>query len=164
MKPTGNLRLGIVVGRSPHPQATLDNLWSRALESVEPTERQLSVTAAYVAGAGPAVVRSAPGLELVPLVPAGPGRLESVLSALSRKGGPLGIAGRLARDNWESRQLAKAVARSAGLQTALLAADVVVAADVAANRAVWQLRCRTAAPLVHGPIAMMHALRRIAER
>ncbi|WCI08615.1 hypothetical protein PJ267_21080 [Arthrobacter sp. OVS8] len=60
MKPTGNLRLGIVVGRSSHPQATLDNLWSRALESVEPTDRQLSVTAAYVAGAGPALVPSAP--------------------------------------------------------------------------------------------------------
>ena len=77
MKPTGNLRLGIVVGRSPHPQATLDNLWGRAVESDEtPADRQLSVTAAYVAGGGPALVPPAPGLELVPVVPAGPGRLD----------------------------------------------------------------------------------------
>jgi tartrate dehydratase beta subunit/fumarate hydratase class I family protein len=164
MKPTGSLRLGIVVGRSPHPQATLDDLWGRAVESMKPREAQLSGTALFVADGGPAPVSPSPRLELVPLAPAGSERLDAFIGALARKGGPLGVAGRLARDNRESRLLARSIAGRAELQSVLVDADVVVAADVSANRAVWELRRRTSASLVRGPIAMMHVLRREAER
>ncbi|NUU31089.1 hypothetical protein [Arthrobacter sp. C9C5] len=163
MNQTRDLRLGIVLGCSPHPQATLEDLWSRASDAAEPAGFRLSGTAFYVADRGQVPVSPDSALELVPLPPVGPGRLDAAIGAVARKGGPLGVAGRLARDNRESRVLARSIAGRAELQAALLAADVVVAADVSANRAVWQLRRRTPAPLVHGPIAMMHALRRKAE-
>ena len=164
MKSTGTLRLGIVVGRSPNPQATLNDLWRRAEDAVAATGTRLSGEALVVAGPGSTPVSPAAGLDVVALPPSAPGRLDGVIAAVAGKGGPLGIAGRLVRDNRESRQLARSVAARAELQAALLTADVVVAADVSANRTVWQLRRRTAAPLVHGPIAMMHALREKVER
>lgn len=163
MTATGTVRVAIVLGRNAHPQATLDDLWARARDAVEPAGLQLSGTALVLAGAG-SLPTGGGTLQVLPVPPATPGRLGAAVGnavdTAARKGGPLGIAGRLVRDNLESRRLSRSVARRGELQAALLGADVVVAADVAANRAVWRLRRRTAAPLVHGPVAMMHALRR----
>jgi hypothetical protein len=71
----------------------------------------------------------------------------------------VGVAGRLLRDNLESRSLARTLSGRVDLQEKFRSSDVVVAADLTADRSVWQLRNSTGAGLVHGPIAMLHALR-----
>jgi hypothetical protein len=116
-------------------------------------------TAVYAHDGNPTVAAVDDRLTVVPLVKSRAGRLAALVSAAAGKPGPVGIAGRLLRDNFESRDLARTLAGRVDLQEKFRKSDVVVAADLTADRSVWLLRNNTRAGLVHGPIAMLHALR-----
>lgn len=156
------LRLSILIGRGAHPQAVMDDMWSRAIGVADQNGYRLTGTVVYMHQNGPPVLPGDERIKVVALPKPRAGRVTSLLSEAARRPGPVGIAGRLARDNMESRQLAGAVASGKDLLDTLCGSHIVVAADLIADRSAWQLRKRTDAELVHGPIAMLHALRQIA--
>lgn len=156
------LNLSILIGRGAHPQAMMDDLWTRAIGIADQNGYRMTGTVVYVHDDGPPIIPIDERLKVVALGKSRAGRVTSLLSDAAGKPGPIGIAGRLARDNMESRRLAAAVARRRDLLDTLCGSDIVVAADLTADRAVWQLRKRTDAELVHGPIAMLHVLRQMA--
>lgn len=158
------LHLCIVVGRSSHPQAVIEDLWKRAVEAMGRHATELTGTAVYEANGGPEVSVPDQRLKVVALAERHGGRVDSLMSAFAEQPGPVGIAGRLLRDNLESRRLARVLSCRADLQDRFRRSDVVVAADLTADRSVWQLRNHTRAELAHGPAAMLHALRQFARR
>lgn len=153
------LHLSIVIGGSSHPQAVIDDLWARALGAAGQGSDQLTGTVVYTSEGEPTATVRYDHLTVVQLAKPRGGRFTSLVSAAARKPGPVGVAGRLLRDNLESRWLARTLAGRADLQQTFRASNVVVAADLTADRSVWQLRKLTDAGLVHGPSAMLHALR-----
>lgn len=159
MTATTTLHLSIVVGRVGHPQVVIDDLWKRADGAVGPLGITLTGTAVYVIGGASNVSIPDHRLRVVPLAKLGGGRLISLISVTAEQPGLMGVAGRLIRDNIESRRLARTLAGRKDLQAIFRRSDIVVAADLTADRAVWHLRNNTGASLVHGPIAMLHALR-----
>lgn len=154
-----SLHISILVGRSAHPQAVIDDLWNRAAAAVGEAGGHIRGTAVYTHDGGPTVMAADDRVSAVALQKPRAGRLASIVSALASKPGPVGVVARLVRDNLESRRLARTVAGRADLMGTFCASDVVVAADLTADRSVWQLRNSTGAGLVHGPVAMLHALR-----
>lgn len=158
------LEIAFVVGRGTHPQAVIDDLWNRAKGAVDQAEWRVIGTAAYVGVDVPVVTPTGEGLQVLALGGTSGGRIAQMCAILARKPGPLGVAGRLLRDNLESRRLARAVSRSKHLAEVFRRCTVVVSADLAANRTVWALRHRTNAALVHGPMAMQHAIRKATAR
>lgn len=159
MTSANSLHVSIVVGRSSHPQAVIDDLWNRAVGAVGQQAGRMTGTAVYACDGTQAVAAGDDRLTVVPLDKPRGGRFALLVSAAAGKPGPLGVAGRLLRDNLESRGLARTLAGHADLQEKFRCSDVVVAADLTADRSVWHLRNNTGASLVHGPIAMLHALR-----
>jgi hypothetical protein len=87
------------------------------------------------------------------------GPAERLTQRLAAVHGPAGVMGRLLRDNLHSRRLVRSVLNDRLFMAELLAADVVMAADSVATRAVWQLKSRTQADLVRGAVALVHVLR-----
>lgn len=155
------LAISFLLDGGSHPQAVIDDLWNRARGAIDPERWTLTGTAAYVAG--PGTVLTAPGgdLALVAIAGVETGRIGSLLSSAAAKPGPAGVMGRLLQANLRSRQVARAVARRPDLAGVFAGSAVVVSAHVSADRAVWRLRKRTTAELVHGPVAMVHALRQL---
>lgn len=158
------LEISVLVGRSAHPQAVIDDLWKRAVSVVDQERWQVTGTAVYVQDGSVTATSPDEGLSLVPLQAPREGLIAKLSSSVSSKPGPVGAAARLAQDNLASRRLAKAVANRKDLVDAFCGSAVVVAADLIADRAVWQLRSQTTAELVHGPVAMLHGLRQIARK
>lgn len=156
------LNLTFVVGRTTHPQSVIDDLWNRALGASEATP--VEGTAVYVADGGSRVTTGDNRLSVVALAKPGPGRMTALLSSAARKPGPVGIAGRLLMDNLDSRSVARAVAGRPDLQETFRRSDIIVAADLTADRSVWQLQKLTEARLVHGPVAMLHVLRQLVRK
>jgi hypothetical protein len=156
------LDVSILIGRSTHAQAVIDDLWLRASNHVTQDGRRLSGTVVYVDDGRSEVTASGAGLNVIALKVSRGGLCAQIWSALAEKGGPAGAAGRLVRDNLASRRLAKAIGQWPDIAATLCNSDIVVAADLIADRSVWRLRKRTPAHLVHGPIAMVHVLRQLA--
>lgn len=155
------LRISLLVGRSAHPQAVIDDLWKRVVGLVDQKRWQLEGTAVYLQDGRVTVTSPDDGLSLVPLEAPREELVAKLSSSVSSKPGPVGAAARLAQDNLASRRLARAVAHRKDLVETLRGSAVVVAADLIADRAVWQLRNQTDAELVHGPVAMLHVLRQL---
>lgn|GEM_PF-5275678 len=153
------LKLGILVAQGPHREAVIHDLRSRA-ESAARAEGKGLVTLA-VCVESPGLRDTLDGLELV-TVPDVQGPLAPALARVAGLPGPAGIAGRLLRDNIASRGFARRVLSREQVVRALTACDVIVAADLTADRVVWSLRRRTRAWLVHGPMTMLHAIRQLA--
>jgi hypothetical protein len=158
------LRISILVGRSAHPQAVIDDLWKRAISAVDQERWQVVGTAVYVEDGSVRVKSPDDGLSLVPMQAPRERRIAKVAFSVSSKPGPVGAAARLVQDNLASRRLAKAVANRKDLVDAFCGSAVVVAADLIADRAVWQVRNQTKAELVHGPVAMLHVLRHVVRK
>ena len=154
------LHLTFVVGRTKHPQSVIDDLCKRASGVVEAAA--VEGTAVFMDDGGSTVTIGDSRLSVVAL--AKPRPFTALLSSATRKSGPVGIAGRLLTDNLESRRVARAVAGRSDLQEAFRKSDIIVAADLTADRSVWQLQKLTDARLVHGPVAMLHALRQIVRK
>lgn len=153
------LELGIVIGLASHPQTVMEGLWEQALEALAGQESRLRAVIVFVDDGSQPVLPPSPLVTVVALKPKAGGRLRRLASSLSRKQGALGVVGRLMRDNLYSRSVAKSLAAQRQAVVRLCAADVVVSADTAADRAVWCLRKRSSGKLMHGPFAMMTALR-----
>lgn len=156
------LHLTFVVGRTKHPQSVIDDLWKRALGVVEAAP--VEGTAVYMDDGGSRVTIGDTRLTVVALEKPKPGRITAMLSAAAGKPGPIGIAGRLLMDNLDSRRVAWTVAGRSNLQETFRRSDIVVAADLIADRSVWQLQKLTDARLVHGPVAMLHVLRQLVRK
>lgn len=156
------LHLTFVVGRTKHPQSVIDDLWKRASGVLEAAP--VEGTAVYMDDGGSSVTIGDSRLRVVGLEKPRPGRITALLSAAAGKPGPVGIAGRLLMDNLDSRRVARAVAGRSDLQATFCRSDIVVAADLTADRSVWQLQKLTDARLVHGPVAMLHVLRQLVRK
>lgn len=155
-----SVQLAIVLGLASHPQTVIDDYWGQAQNCFVGSTQQLRAVVVYVDDGKAAVIPSNDRIVTVAIRVAPGGRPAAVVQALGRCRGALGAIGRLLTDNLRSRRVAKAVAQHSDLRRALCASDVVVAADPAADRAVWQFRNQTSALLMHGPFAMVSALRR----
>jgi len=156
-----NLKVSIVVGQVSHAQAVIDDLRQRAMAAAASPAWAVSVDVVQV---GSLTDGDAPGggEGIVRLQAERPAPAAARLGALAGKPGPVGVAGRLVRDNLESRRVASTLSRHKDVVAALRSSAVVVAADPSADRAVWQLRRATGAHLVHGPAAMVHAIKALA--
>ena len=93
------LHLSILVGRGAHPQAVMDDLWSRATALADHNGYQMTGTVVYTYDDGPQVTPADERVKVVTLEKSPAGRVISLLADAARKPGPVGIAGRLARDN-----------------------------------------------------------------
>lgn len=152
------LNISIVAGRVSHPEAVFDDLASRAQDAVDPAEWQVCLTIVHVDDGSSVRERDVPGAKMVPLAAAGNGPVAPLFQTIAGKPGLVGVLGRLVRDNLESRTVAKSVVRRNDLLGVFQSSAVVVSADPSADRLVWGLRRKTGAHLVHGPIAMLHAI------
>lgn len=153
------LHISILVGRTGHPQAVIDDLWSRATRAADPAAWQVTGTAVQLCEDPAEPPRPVEGMQVVQIIAGDNMRLGAVLDALATRSGPIGMVGRLVRENVKSRQVARTLARHRDLLATFETSDVVVSADASADRAIWRLRKRTGAQLVHGPSAMVHAIR-----
>lgn len=163
MKETETIQLAILLGRSERPDMAIDELWRRAQSAVAEHDVRVHCVAAYARLPQAADTVSHGEIDVVGLEVAAPGRFGIVVDSLAAKPGPLGIAGRLAKYNLASRRIARALKTDSQLTGVFRQADVIVAADPEADRAVWMLRRRTSARLMHGPFAMANALSEAAK-
>ncbi|MDO5751479.1 hypothetical protein, partial [Arthrobacter sp.] len=74
----------------------------------------------------------------------------------------MGILARLLRYNVDSRRIARAFEADKILRAEVCGVDIIVAADPEADRALWNMRRKTGAQLLHGPFAMTNALAALA--
>lgn len=163
MTRTKRLNVSIVVGQLSHAQAVIDDLVQRATGADVSAAWTVNVSV-FQLDSGPRDGRQAGDQpQIVGIQPENPFWGLSRIGRLAGVPGPVGVVGRLVRDNLESRRVATAVFRRPDVLASLRGSAVVVAADPSANRAVWQLRRLTGAHLVHGPAAMLHAIRLAAQ-
>lgn len=158
------IQLSIVLGRTHRPDIAIADFWQRARSAVEGLAVSIDCTAIYVADSDRGEEISHDGLKVVRLDISDNGRLSNFADRSVTKAGPLGVLARLAAYNLASRAVAHAVAADAELATAICTSDVIVAADPEADRAIWKLRRRTDAKLLHGPFAMANALAELAQQ
>lgn len=155
-----DVKLGMMLGLVSHPQTVIDDLWAQAQAALGGEAGRLRAVVVYISDGEHHVVPRSTSMQLVCLQARPQGALASMAQKLSTQASVAGIIGRLLRDNLHSRRVAKALAAHAEGRALLCGSDVVVSADPVADRAVWQLRNTTAAQLMHGPFAMMGALRK----
>ncbi len=152
--------VALVVSSEGRPDLAIDSLW-RAARAAVPADVELSGTA-VVSSPSSAPAKAEGALTVRALkVPAG-GRASRAAAALSAKGGTAGVVGRLLEYNLASHRVVRALRKDKTLAAALCSADIVVSADPQSDWAVWTLRNKTDAPLIHGPFAMANALSAMA--
>lgn len=154
------VKLGMMLGLVSHPQTVIDDLWAQAQAALGGEARRLSAVVVYIDDGTHHVVPRGNSMQLVGLKEKTQGGLAAMAQKFSGQASTAGIIGRLLRDNFHSRRVAKALVAHTEARSLLCGSDVVVSADTAADRAVWQLRKLTSAQLMHGPFAMMSALRK----
>lgn len=153
------IQLGIVLGRSARPQTVIEDLWRQAESCVSGLNRPLTAVVVYVDDGAQHPVPPGPEVTLVPLRLSATGKFSAMAGAVGRSKGIPGIVGRLLTENFYSRRVARALKVHPETERQLCSADVIVSADPAADRSVWRLRNRSSAKLMHGPYAMVNALR-----
>lgn len=158
------IQLAILVGRGERPDMAIDELWRRAQSAVADHDASIQCVAGYVQLPRAAEAPSHGEVDVVRLLLPAEGRVDGLVNSLAARPGPLGIVGRLAKYNLASRRVARALKADRRLTDVFCAADVIVSADPEADRAVWMLRRRTGAHLMHGPFAMANALSGVARR
>lgn len=156
------LQVAILVAGQDRADLSIEDLW-RAAQAAVPSHVELSGTAAYAAQPGAGVLAGLAGLDVLALEIAPEGPAGRVARTLAAKQGPVGVLGRLISHNLSSQRVARALAKNKALTSTFYAADMVVSADPLADWAVWSLRKKTAAPLIHGPFAMANALSEMAQ-
>lgn len=154
-----DIHLAIVLGHASHSQTVIGDLWAQARNCLDGSDQRLSAVAVYVDGETNNVVPAEGDLTLVAVRVASEGRAAAFVEALGKYKGPVGVIGRLLGENMYSRRVARAIDRDPEVRQKLCTADIIVSADPAADRAVWQFRKQTSALLMHGPFAMAAAIR-----
>ncbi|MGP9502578.1 hypothetical protein ACT3TS_10235 [Specibacter sp. AOP5-B1-6] len=155
------IHVAMLVAGKDRADLAIQDLWRTAQLAV-PAHVRLTGTAVYVAGPGEPVLAGQLGLDVVQLEIRGESFAGRAALALATRPGPLGVVGRLLDYNLASRRPARAMARNQALTERLCASDIVVSADQRADRALWKLRNKTAASLIHGPFAMANVLSAMA--
>lgn len=155
------IHLAILVAGMDRADLAIEDFW-RTAQAAVPVDVQLTCTAAHAALPGDVTVGSQPDLDVMRLAVPEHGPAARAMASLAQKNGPVGVIGRLGEHNVSSHRIARALAANAALTQTLCAADIVVSADPQADWAVWKLRNKTGAPLIHGPFAMANALSRMA--
>lgn len=153
--------VAILVANKERADLAIAELW-RTARSAVPSDVALTGVAVYVAmPAGPAQPgEESPALELLQLPDDGP--VLRLVGQMAAKGGAAGVLGRLVQHNLLSHRVVRALAKNKELTEVFCAADMVVSADPLADWALWSLRKKTSAPLIHGPFAMANALTEMA--
>lgn len=157
------INLAILLGRSERPDMAIDELWRRAQSAVAEYGVPIRCVAVYPHPPHETARPNIRDVDVVELKVAALGRIGKLMSSLAVKPGLLGIVGRLAKYNLASRRVARALEADRRLIDIFCRADVIVSADPEADRAVWLLRQRTNARLMHGPFAMANALSEVAK-
>lgn len=152
------IQLAILLGRGERADMAIDELWRSAQAAVAEYDVPVLCVAGYAQLAHETETLSHANVEVVGLKVPAAGRLGALVDSVASKPGPLGIIGRLAKYNLASRRVARALKADGMLTKLFCNADVIVAADPEADRAVWGLRGKTDARLMHGPFAMANAL------
>ncbi|MBP2413764.1 hypothetical protein JOF48_002563 [Arthrobacter stackebrandtii] len=155
------IHLAILVADMDRADLAIEDFW-RTARSAVPSDVQLSCTAVHAAIPGDSAIAGHPALKIVPLTVPDHGPAARTFTSIARGKGPVGVIGRLGAYNISAHRIARALARNRALTETLCAADIVVSADPHADWAVWNLRNKTAAPLIHGPFAMANALSEMA--
>lgn len=155
---TKPIQLALLLGPSERPDMAIDELWRRAQSALADHDVPVHCVAAYARSPRSEGTVRHGDVDVVELAVGAPGKLGALVDSLAAKPGPLGIAGRLAKYNLASRRIARALNANRQLADTVCRADIVVSADPEADRAVWMLRRRTNARLLHGPFAMANAL------
>ena len=158
-----SIQLAILLGRGERADMAIAELWRSAQTAVAEYDVPVLCVAGYAQLAHEADTLSHTDVEVVGLKVPPAGRLGALVDSLASKQGPLGIMGRLAKYNLASRRVAHALKANSRLMDRFCNADVIVAADPEADRAVWGLRGKTDARLMHGPFAMANALSEAAK-
>lgn len=151
------IHLALLLAGMDRPDLAIEDFWRTAQAAVAPGT-PISCTAVHAVLPGAAGLAGSPGIEIVPLLVAGSGRIGLAVDSLATKQGPVGVVGRLGKYNQSAHRVAHAMAKNKDLTRAFCAADLIVSADPEADWAIWNLRKKTAAPLIHGPFAMANAL------
>jgi hypothetical protein len=141
----------------------IDELWRRAQAAVAEHEVPVRCVAGYARLPQAANTVRHSAVDVVALNLGASGRFGVLVDSLAARPGPWGIAGRLAKHNRASRRVARALKNDHQLMSIFCQADVIVSADPEADRAVWMLRRRTNARLMHGPFAMANAIAQAAQ-
>lgn len=155
------IHLALLVAGQDRADLAIEDLW-RTAQSAVPDHIQLTGTALYVALPGQAALENLSELDVIPLEVTSGGHAARAVATFSGKAGPLGIIGRLVNYNLSSHRIARALAKNTFLTEILAGADIVVSADPEADWAIWKLRKKTVAPLIHGPFAMANVLSEMA--
>lgn len=155
---TETIQLSILFGRTHRPDIAIGDFWRQAQAAVSHSGSSLQCSAIYATHAGRVDVLGEEELALTGLLISEEGRVGALLNRWIATPGPLGMAARLGKHNLASRNVARAVAADKKLTEAICKSNVIVAADPEADRAIWNLRSRTSAQLLHGPFAMANAL------
>lgn len=155
------IRLAILAANKERADLAIDDLW-RTARSAVPSDVQLTGMAVYVANPAGSVASGdgRPDMELLALPDEG--LLLRLAGRLAAMGGAPGVLGRLLQHNLLSHRVVRALAKNKELTGRFCAADMVVSADPLADWALWSLRKKTSAPLIHGPFAMANALTEMA--
>lgn len=159
MTPPQAVKLGIVLGRSTRPQMVIEDLWRQAESCVSVLNRPLNAVVIFVHDGTELPLPPNPDVTLVPIRLSATGKFTDMAGAMGQGKGIPGVVGRLLTENFYSRRVARALRSHPDTERQLCLADVIVSADPAADRSVWRLRKRSAAKLMHGPYAMVSALR-----
>ena len=155
------IHLAILVAGQDRAALAIEELW-RTAKSALPADVELKATVAYASEERELTVTDDPALEVLPLRMPPSGKATQFADSIAASKGPVGVMGRLLAYNLSAQRVARALSKNAVLAQTFRTADVVVSADPQADLAVWKLRRKTAAPLVHGPNAMVNALLELA--
>lgn len=158
-----SIQLAILLGRGERADMAIDDLWRSAATAVAEYDVPVLCVAGYAQLPHDLKALSHTHVEVVGLKIPATGRLGAVVDSLASKQGALGILGRLGKYNLASRRVTRALKADNRLTELFCNADVIVAADPEADRAVWGLRGKTNARLMHGPFAMANALSEAAK-
>ncbi|WP_207346225.1 hypothetical protein [Arthrobacter sp. E3] len=158
-----SIQLAILLGRGERADVAIDELWRNAQSAVAQWNVPVVCVAGYAQLPHANETLSHNSVKVVGLKIPAAGRLGVLVDTLAAKHGPVGIVGRLVQYNLASRRVARALNADGKLTDAFCNADVIVAADPEADRAVWGLRGKTEARLMHGPFAMANALTEVAK-
>lgn len=160
---TKTIQMAILLGRGERADIAIAELWRRAQSAVSEGDVKIRCIAAHIQFAHTEAFFSHPEVEIIRLTVPSEGGPATLLTTWAAKPGPLGVVARLAQYNLGSRRVARALKRNPGLTEVFCQSHVIVSADPEADRAVWNLRRRTRAHLMHGAFAMVHALYMVAK-
>lgn len=160
---TKSINLAILIAGMDRPDLVIEDFWRSAQSAVGAANVQINCIAVHAVRPGTTAIESQADIEVATLVISIGGRGTRAVDSLTKRKNTLGVIARLLQYNLYSMRIAHALAQDKKLIRTFCRSDVIVSADPEADRAVWRLRGRTKARLLHGPFAMSNALSEVAK-